>query len=118
MAITGEKVPTAANNFEYNSSPKCLNFTARQPFGAKHKEKSGLGGASWDKHFSWRQGGRRRHKSWLAGTCLSILHSRYSFDSFLHKVFSKLLSRRHFMNFSLKLLHSPGTKQKNVLFLK
>ena len=49
------------------------------------------------------------------GTCLSILHSKYSFDSYLHKPFSKLFSRRHFRNFSLKRVHSPRAEENTAL---
>lgn len=52
------------------------------------------------------------------GTRLCILHIKYSLDSFLHKAFSKFLSRRHFMNFSLKLLHSPRKKRNTVSYLQ
>lgn len=69
----------------------------------------------WAKTLWWHRWGVGEAAAVGGGTCLSILHSRYSLDSFLHKAFSKLRSRRHFMNFSLKLLHSPGTRKEQHL---
>lgn len=74
----------------------------------------GLGEAQGSREGSVRAGaedGGGPGRGAVNGTRLSILHSKYSFDSYLHKPFSKLFSRRHLRNFSLKRVHSPRTEE-------
>lgn len=93
------------------------SFTGEQPLGSKHREKPGLGEASWDKHFSWRHGGREGlSPGWqvLASPSCTL---GIPFDSFLHKAFSKLLSRRHFLEFLFKAFTFTWNEtEKHFLF--
>lgn len=105
------RLPTA----EHNSVLEMPQFH-RQPSGPNTRRsfQAWVSFTTFQLETRWREG---LSPGWQV-LALSILHSRYSFDSFpAQSIFKKLLSRRHFMNFS-KLLHSPGTKQKNISFLK
>ena len=48
---------------------------------------------------------------------LSMRHCKYCFEKFLHKEFSMLFSRKHFIYFIIGSLHSPETQKKTITSL-